>query len=447
MRKRHNKSFNLTYFRFASKRQVNSIDMWRYCMRYKEIMVVLTLFILNVPTTLFPCTVFYSSYGNVILGGNNEDYSDPNTGFFLIPAESGKHGWIKFGFMGGWPQGGMNDQGLFWDATGCTFLDMPYSEANKVKYDGPLMQKVMEECGTIEEALLIFEQYYCDDQYRAQYLIGDTTGTSAIIEGDNVIINDKDYQVLTNFYQSNPDLGGYPCWRYDTAVSMLENTDEISTYLFGVILSATHQEGRYPTQYSNIYNLKKKIVYLFYFHNFEEFISIDVNANLAKGSSIYSLEPLFSQIKILGPSSDTKLNSLSVSFRWEGKTTSRYHLYCSTDSTFSDCNPLPVNSPNSFKLNGGVLGTFLVGIVLMAATGRKEKKPFLYNVTILILFLLFISCKDKVTAPSDTNINEISITIENLESNSIYYWKVIAQSEGINNFESESFIQNFTTTN
>jgi len=394
------------------------------------------------------CTVFYASDGQLMLGGSNEDWSDPHTGVFFIPAEAGKHGWVKFGFMSGWPQGGMNDQGLFWDATACSALDMPDSEANKEKFDGPLMQKVMEECGTVQEALCLFEKYYCDDQYKAQYLIGDTTGNSVIVEGDCYILKDKNYQVMTNFYQSHPDLGGYPCWRYETAVSMLESTDEISTDLFGAILSATHQEGRYPTQYSNIYDLKSGVVYLCYFHNFEEFISIDLKANLEKGRNTHDLPSLFSHIKILGPSSGSRVNPSSVTLRWQGKKTSQYQLYCSVDPHFTDCDPMPVTASHSSHPMV-LFATVLMGMACMGAGSRKRGVAKALIGLTFVWLILSVQCKGRVTDPSESagTIQEMHITLENLEKDVTYYWKVVARPEGNRDFTSESLVQRFETTN
>jgi len=40
------------------------------------------------------CTVLYASDGVSMMGGNNEDWSDPNTMFWLIPSSDGKYGWI-----------------------------------------------------------------------------------------------------------------------------------------------------------------------------------------------------------------------------------------------------------------------------------------------------------------------------------------------------------------
>ena len=194
------------------------------------------------------CTVIHAAEEDVVLGGSNEDWKDPLTRFWIIPAETGKHGWIKFGFAGGFPQAGMNDAGLFWDATGSPYLAMPLSEAQKTFYDGPLMVKVMEEAGSAQQAREIFGAYYCEDQYRAQYLVGDALGGSMIVEGDSILTKERRFQVLTNFYQSRPELGGYPCTRYQMATEILNGAAAITALLMGQVLDATHQEGKYPTQ-------------------------------------------------------------------------------------------------------------------------------------------------------------------------------------------------------
>ncbi len=276
---------------------------------------LLTILSLFASVKLHSCTIFYVVNDNQVFAGNNEDWKDPYSKMWFYPAQENKYGWVKFGWGSGFPQGGMNDQGLFWDASACAFLDMPDSEANKQKYNGPLMQKVIEECATVEEALEIFAEYYCEDQYRGQYLIGDSTGKSVIVEGDNIILIQDDFQVLTNFYHSHPEMGGYPCWRYETAVDILSEADSLSAYFIGSVLDATHQEGQYPTQYSNIYDLKKCQFYLFHFHNYEEFISIDLGSELNNGYNTCDIQDLFSRTALLNPIDGEKI-----------KTTSRYFV-------------------------------------------------------------------------------------------------------------------------
>jgi len=411
----------------------------------KSLIILILILALTHSTPLIPCTVFFATDGIVVLGGNNEDWSDPNTMFWFIPSNSGKYGWLKFGFGSGYPQGGMNDQGLFWDATACAYLDMPYSEANKERHDGSLMQKVMEECSSINEALIIFQNYYCDDQYRAQYLVGDKTGVSIIVEGDSIITMSDNYQVMTNFYHSHPELGGYPCWRYESAVSMLNSNNEISEHLFGSILSATHQEGHYPTQYSNIYDLKEGIIYLFYYHNFEEIITINLQEELNKGIREYSLPNLFSRIQIVSPKDGQVVHPSSVNFVWKGKSSSTYDLFYSTDSSFSDFESIRVTFSYLSNQNYILMGAFILGMLLILGPIRNNWNSLLLVTTVFAVFFIFNSCTEEITATDGSDIEEFSTTLTNLERNTTYYWKVLANSIATKEFSSESLVHHFIT--
>lgn len=56
-----------------------------------------------------------------------------------------------------------------------------------------------------------------------------------------------------------------------------------------------HQEGRTPTQYSNIFDLKSGHVYIYYFHDFTTFKKINLKTELEKGRKVYDIPALFSE--------------------------------------------------------------------------------------------------------------------------------------------------------
>ena len=62
------------------------------------------------------------------------------------------------------------------------------------------------------------------------------------------------------------------------------------------ILDATHSEGQDVTLYSYIADLKRGIIYLYYFHNFENVVKFKLNEELAKGEHFYNLQELFPEI-------------------------------------------------------------------------------------------------------------------------------------------------------
>ena len=406
----------------------------------------LILSLLFASVRIYPCTIFYVVKDNKVLAGNNEDWRDPYSKMWFYPPEGDKHGWIKFGWGSGFPQGGMNDRGLFWDASAGAYLEMPLSEATKEKYPGPLMQKVIEECANIEEALEVFENYYCEDQYKAQYLVGDSTGNSIIVEGDNIIPGHDDYQVLTNFYQSHPELGGHPCWRYETAVDMLSSSYELTTYFIGSILEATHQEGKYPTQYSNIYDLKNCEVYLFYYHNYEEFIKIDLIKELNKGYRSFDIPGLFSRVKLLTPVNGEKIESTSVKLSWEGIPGNSYEVIYSIDIEF------PENTSTHLKyLRPGLNNQsgflyFLPGLLLLIPWIKRRK--IIYP-SMIILFVVFLNpqCNKKETPTPEVQVVEMTETISNLLPNTTYYWKIKAHPTNQLDFHSETVTGHFDTGN
>jgi hypothetical protein len=102
---------------------------------------------------------------------------------------------------------------------------------------------------------------------------------------------------MANFYQSKPALGNMLPGRDVIAKQMLEASPQISVDLFRRILAATHLDHEVgfsrPTVYSNIYDLKKGLVYVYHFHNFENAVVIDLADELKKGEHSYDLPSLF----------------------------------------------------------------------------------------------------------------------------------------------------------
>lgn len=255
------------------------------------ILPVLGLFALQ--GVLSPCTMFTISKGGKVLVGNNEDWEEPLTKVWFEPGGEGKFGRVYFGFSNLFPQGGMNERGLVFDG----FATAPFKVKNqqgKPKFEGNLTDKVMSECSTVREVIDIFKRYNLEYLDRAMFMFADASGDSVIIEGEKFIRKKGDFQVVTNFYQSELEEGQEaPCPRYKLAVAMLkESPAELDACR--KVLAAVHNEGDWGgTQYSNIYDPAKKIVYLYHFHNFENVFVIDLEKELKQGKHEWDLPALF----------------------------------------------------------------------------------------------------------------------------------------------------------
>lgn len=243
------------------------------------------------------CTIFMAAKAGKVLAGNNEDFIDPNTSMWFLPPEPGKYGRVYFGFGVGLPQGGMNDQGLFFD-----FAALPPSPENppssKSLFPGNLAERAMEQCSTVEEVIHLFETY--DRRYMAthQAMFGDRNGDSVIIEAGKIIRKNEDYQICTNFRQSENKEKPYSIERYNIVDQMLKETEDISVELFRSILARAHQEpvrkGGSATMYSNVYDLRHGVIYLYHFHNYADVVEINLAQELQKGEHSVRISSLFS---------------------------------------------------------------------------------------------------------------------------------------------------------
>ena len=253
------------------------------------------------------CTGFTATENNTVLVGNNEDWNAYDFWIRFIPATHNTHGRVIF--ENPWPitpnpnwrcpQAGMNDQGLFYDCFATPPL-LPINSTGKPHYYNSsdhyqysLESYCLSVCTTIQEVLTLYNHYNLQHMERYQVLWVDHTGASVIIEGDDIVPKQGTYQVVTNFIQTHPELGGYPCWRYNTAVTMLNTMNNLTVDYFTTICNATHQTGTYPSIYSTVYDLNQQLLYLYYFYQYDTVVTIDLAAELAQGAHTYFLADLF----------------------------------------------------------------------------------------------------------------------------------------------------------
>lgn len=255
---------------------------------------ILLLALLVLVSTAFSCAGILKSDGNNVLFGNNEDWKNPNTVITYVPAEDDLYGWIYFGFDDGYPQGGMNEKGLVYD--GFATASKPVKNSlDKEFFQDNLIEYAMRTCATVEEVEHLASKYNLAFLERAMLMFADANGNSIIIEGDEIVKKKGDHHICTNFYQSELKFGDdIPCNRYKIADKILKDCD-VNVDNFRKVLAAVHQEGDWGgTQYSNIYDLKNGLIYLYHFHNYENVVVLNFKKELEKGKRTQKLPELFS---------------------------------------------------------------------------------------------------------------------------------------------------------
>jgi uncharacterized protein (TIGR03435 family) len=239
------------------------------------------------------CTAFCAvDAGGRVLVGNNEDYYNPRTKLRFVPATPGTYGRLYVGFDDMWPQGGMNERGLWFDGFATPAVKAAGS-SSLPHFPGNIVDKAMAECATVEEVVRLFSQYNRGFLTRGVLMFADAGGDAVSIEPDAMVRKTRRHFVQTNFHQSRPQTGSTDR-RFSIATSMLERAGEdISVDLFRRILAETHQNGASPTLYSNVYDLQSRTMYLYYFHDFERVVTFNLSEELKKGERVLDIPSLF----------------------------------------------------------------------------------------------------------------------------------------------------------
>jgi len=242
------------------------------------------------------CTMVMAAKNGLVLAGNNEDWKNPNTRYTVVPAEAGRFGCLHFGFDDGFPQGGMNDRGLFIDANAVAPTGWKV-DPKKTSISRHMILDILQTCATVNDVRAYFEKYNTSGLGQARFPVADREGRSMVVEfaqgAVRFVTEPAWFQVSTNFLRTDYPGTNVPCNRFRIAEKMMSAADTLDPALIRAVLSATHQEGDYPTQYSNIYDLKAGTVAVYLFHDFEKAVTLNLADELKKGAHSAELASLF----------------------------------------------------------------------------------------------------------------------------------------------------------
>lgn len=205
-------------------------DMPTSILKIDRMRVLLIIFLLLpiLPKMSLACSVLYyvdAKTGKIYVV-NSEDYWLDVDAYIQIEPSSKKayarlwYGWDNFA------QGGINEQGLFFDAA-------VTPEQERIKgYGNPknnLGDRLLASCSTVQEALdfLEKEKIALNDSHM---MFGDNTGKAVVVEwveGERKLHWIKDNKlIMTNYLLSAPSAGNYPCYRFESIEERIEQMEE-----------------------------------------------------------------------------------------------------------------------------------------------------------------------------------------------------------------------------
>lgn len=261
--------------------------------RYLLIMVVLMQ---SISVSSFACSMFVIKMNSKVMVGNNEDFWNQNSRMWFEQGDDKNFGVVYVGFDDFWPQGAINEKGLVFDG-----FAMPYQEINNFAGKKPTEQEdflhfIMRTCTTVNEVKNFFSQLDLRGMETSMFYFVDKSGKQLIVEGDSLEIRNKSYDITSNFYPSQyDDLNDVTIKHYQKGRKLIESKQDTSVSFCASLLDSLHQETGWGggTLYSTLYDLNEGIIYLYFNHDFENVIKINVKDELAKGNHTLIIPELF----------------------------------------------------------------------------------------------------------------------------------------------------------
>ena len=244
------------------------------------------------------CTGVVISSEDAVLVGGNEDWVRWDSYLWSTEPTENAFGVLYFGYeiRGEWGERpdywyefhGINDQGLYFDSFGAPCV-MPTTTLRNPWRGEFLMVEAMETCATVEEAVAFFESANLAVIQCQQFLFVDKHGNAAVVEGDDTVWLEGNTFALTNFYLSDPSLGGWPCWRYNRVSRMLEADATPTEDRVAALLEAASHPS---TRYSLVCDLVAGTLRVYYAHDFDRYAVLDISTAVAEALPKTSLNDL-----------------------------------------------------------------------------------------------------------------------------------------------------------
>lgn len=258
-----------------------SINLCERTSLIRLVLVIILSIFMAVPAST--CTIFVLADGRRVLFYNNEDWLNPKTRIWFVPAGEGHYGCAYVGFDDGFAQGGLNTKGLAFDWV-AGFMEQWVSYPDMKNVRGNSSERMLESCATVEEAITFYQTHREPDFSRAKILVADSTGVSVIIGAKNVKLRIEKLNQSRGF--------GYGSQILE---NMLANPPEPTVSNGATILRACIQKGRTPTQYSNVFDLKSGDIYLFRFQERDDSVKLNLAVELEKGGHYYEIPQIRQQ--------------------------------------------------------------------------------------------------------------------------------------------------------
>ena len=237
------------------------------------------------------------------LVGCNEDAWSINAQVRFVQGRNGDYGAIYFDHFNGHPlreqgpQLGMNEAGLVFD--GLTIQPhqvTPVPGRQQVRFDD-LMPILMRTCATVHDAARWMRTYDLSWLTRSMLFFADRNGDHLIVENDTMILgHDAAYAVGNWRMSACGDPATIPIPRLQAGRELLLSGNTASFEEAEKVLSTMtvcRERLGEGTLFSVLFDPRSAQAHLYFYHDFRERVTFDLQAELAKGDRTLPMPALF----------------------------------------------------------------------------------------------------------------------------------------------------------
>lgn len=263
-------------------------------MKYSISILLIIVFLLNSIITN-ACSMYKITHNGKTIVGNNEDWISPNSQFWYENSSEDKYGVMYMGQLNNFAQGAINEAGLMFDGFANPELAIENSEGKLNISIGDAIRHIMQTMNNVEDVKNYIATINLSSLSSSMIVFVEKSGKYLIVEGDELIIGNETEKAFSNFYYSQiSSLKEVDLDTFQNGLKFTTSTDgKASLDYCGEAMKNFSSPNLFATQYSTVYDLSTLTVRVYLFHDYSQYIDIDLKKELAKGNHKTIIAELF----------------------------------------------------------------------------------------------------------------------------------------------------------
>lgn len=241
------------------------------------------------------CTIFLQSSPHRVLIGNNEDNSpDTPAHLWFRAPRPGQYGYVLWGGNLVQPEGGLNDQGVFFDAAALPHKLPLKRRAGIPDLNSYAIVPVLSHAASVQQALDLLSHFNLVQQEKAQIFLADATGDYAVVHA-NYVVRKKAGEsnfVLTNYALQNDPEANPVCWRRRTVQHEIRTSPVSLQTISKALQDSAQRDPGNASLYSEAVDLMRRQILLYVRQDYAHPVSISLERELRKGDHDLPMESL-----------------------------------------------------------------------------------------------------------------------------------------------------------